>query len=316
MTTSNFDRMRTVFGEDLFQIIAEIGKTARKHGYRAALVGGAVRDLLAGKSSDDIDFLIEGQAIQFAKALSIEWDRIFPGAPAPLKNAAFARYGTVKLSFESPIAPGVDTLDFASARSESYPVPGGAPVVEFSDIDHDLARRDFSINAMAVMLDVDEHAELIDKHGGARDLKEKLLTVLHDRSFVDDPARIIRGIRFASRFGFSFEQHTAQLVEDAIANKFLNTLPRRRLLDEFRKALQERDAGSVLQAFEQFGVLEQIHPKTELHPDAMKVMNRPVSWESKFRSLFASLDDQAFHSVLDHFEVGKKDAQRFLGSGS
>jgi len=315
MTASNFDRMRTVFGEDLFRIITEIGKTARTSGYRAALVGGAVRDLLAGKSSDDIDFLIEGPAIQFAKALSAEWSRIFPGAPAPLKNAAFAKYGTVKLSFESPIAPGVDTLDFASARSETYPVPGGAPVVEFSDIGSDLARRDFSINAMAIMLDVDKQADLIDEHGGAQDLKEKLLTVLHDRSFVDDPARIIRGIRFASRFGFSFGQHTGKLATEAVRKRLLDTLPRRRLLDEFRKALQERDAGAVAEALHRFGVLTQIHPQIELRPELLSLLNRPVSWEFKFRSLFSSLDDSEFQNVLDAFEVGKKDGQRFFGSG-
>ncbi len=312
MSSSLFERMRTVFGEKLFRTLLGVNDAARAQGLRCALVGGAVRDLLVGQNSADIDFLLQGDAIKFGKALAAAWRNRFPEDPAPTKPIAFARYGTLKLNFSAEIAPGVQSLDFASARAETYPVPGGAPVVEFADIESDLSRRDFTINAMAIDL---ESGELIDLHGGAADLDRRFLTVLHDRSFIDDPARLIRGARLASRLGFAFSDRTGDLFEQGIADRLLDTIPRKRLLDEFRKALEEKEPLRVLQTLERSGVLSQIDSRIDLSAVAPEALQRPAQWEARFRRLFPQLDNGAFQSVLEDFGVSRKEARRFVDEG-
>jgi tRNA nucleotidyltransferase (CCA-adding enzyme) len=159
------------------------------------LVGGAVRDLLLGRGSADIDVVVEGDAAALAKRL---------GAGV----TSHERFGTAKVRLNG------HEVDIASARAESYPHPGALPVVEpNADLAADLRRRDFTINAMAIPL----HGEprLIDPHGGEADLVGRQLRVLHDASFIDDPTRVIRAARYAARFGFALEEHTAGLLRKA-----------------------------------------------------------------------------------------------------
>ena len=159
------------------------------------LVGGAVRDLLLGRPRTDVDLVVVGDAAALAERLG--------GAATEHE-----RFGTVKVEVEG------HEIDIATARTETYPEPGSLPVVApAADVEADLARRDFTINAIAIPLDGEPR--LIDPHGGEADLERGLLRVLHPRSFEDDPTRAIRAARYAARFGFGLEPKTEELLRAA-----------------------------------------------------------------------------------------------------
>jgi hypothetical protein len=160
----------------------------------AYLVGGAVRDLLLGLEGGDLDVAIEGDADMLADLPGFEVER----------EGLFltGRLHTDDLR-----------LDVAQARAETYPRPGGLPEVRPATISEDLARRDFTINAMAFPLAADD--QLLDPHGGLEDLRSELLRVLHPRSFVDDPTRALRAARYAARFGLELEPETDRLLRES-----------------------------------------------------------------------------------------------------
>jgi tRNA nucleotidyltransferase (CCA-adding enzyme) len=172
--------------------LADVREAAEEPVY---LVGGAVRDLLLGRPRADVDLVVEGDAAALAARLG--------GA-----EKEHERFGTVKVEV------GGHELDLATARTERYPRPGALPeVAPAASIEADLARRDFTVNAMAIPLQGE--SRLIDPHGGREDLDRGLLRVLHPRSFEDDPTRAIRAARYGSRFGFSLEPETSELLRCA-----------------------------------------------------------------------------------------------------
>ena len=178
------------------------------------LVGGAVRDLLLGRERTDLDLVVEGDAAELGQRLG--------GEVHAHERFATARVRTDELE-----------LDLATARSESYPAPGALPEVRPATLAEDLARRDFTVNAMALPLTGD--AELIDPHAGLADLETGALRVLHERSFVDDPTRALRAARYAGRYGFELERRTAELLRDAD----LETVSNDRIEAELRKLAAE-----------------------------------------------------------------------------
>jgi tRNA nucleotidyltransferase (CCA-adding enzyme) len=163
------------------------------------LVGGAVRDWLMGQPAGDLDFTVEGDAIDFARALQSERGG---------EVLAHERFRTATWTYN-----GLHT-DVTTARSEAYPRPAILPVVAPASIDVDLLRRDFSINAMALRLRDDA---LLDPLGGQTDLDRKLIRALHARSFIDDPTRILRAARYAARFGFDIEPSTRAWIDAGLA---------------------------------------------------------------------------------------------------
>lgn len=185
------------------------------------LVGGAVRDLLRGAPNPDLDLVVEGDAIALTEAI---------GA----KARGHDRFGTASVEIDGL------RVDLASARREHYERPGALPVVEAAGIALDLSRRDFTVNAMALPLF--GIAELIDPHGGLRDLRAGLLRVLHPGSFSDDPTRALRAARYAARLGFELEPETARLVERAD----LGTVSRERIDAELWRLVAEPAAPGAL----------------------------------------------------------------------
>ena len=180
--------------EALEHMHPELARVRELGGDPVYLVGGAVRDLLLGKGRADIDLVVVGDAAALAAKLGVQF-------------VSHERFGTAKVELNG------HELDIAAARSESYPHPGALPVVEPADnLEADLRRRDFTINAMAIPLAGEP--TLIDPYDGQADLAAKQLRVLHDSSFVDDPTRAIRAARYAARFGFGLEPHTATLLRD------------------------------------------------------------------------------------------------------
>ena len=299
-----------IFGEQLLQMVLRIAAASADRREKIHLVGGAIRDMFLGLRSDDIDIVVEGDAIAFAKQLHAAWPELMPGRPAPGKPIVFPKYGTAKLAFQTEIAPGVTALDFSSARAEDYPTPGGRPVTRRGDLREDLARRDFSINAMALEVNPEGTLTLSDFHGGESHLENKILSVLHDKSFVDDPARLIRGMRFAARFGFMFSEPTHALVEQAVSSGLLATLPRARLFDEFRKALCERNATAVIARLNEGQVLQQISPAFE--PSDLTGLIYPAN----LRRLARSSDDTAFAQLLSSFSLSPADVGRIVRSST
>ena len=196
------------------------------------LVGGAVRDQLLGHSRADLDVVVVGDAGALARAL---------GAP----SAEHDRFGTAK------VALGDDEVDIAMARTESYREPGALPdVAPAPDIETDLGRRDFTINAMAVPLQGDR--ALIDPHGGRADVAAGLVRVLHGRSFIDDPTRAIRAARYAARLGFSLEDETEALLREAD----LETVSVDRREAEYLRLAGEPSAPEAYRLLAEWGLVE------------------------------------------------------------
>ena len=193
-------------------------------GVNIYLVGGVVRDLILKRAVFDLDIVVEGDAISFAHKLS---DKIKGGFK---KHHAF---GTATVCFNK------HKIDFTTARTEIYSHQGALPKVKPASLVEDLIRRDFTINAMAISLNKDSYGQLIDIYSGLKDLKDKSIRILHDGSFLDDPTRILRAIRFEQRFGFRIEKHTFDLMKQAIDIDALSLVNPHRLRDELILILQE-----------------------------------------------------------------------------
>jgi tRNA nucleotidyltransferase (CCA-adding enzyme) len=195
------------------------------------LVGGAVRDLLLGRGRADIDLVVEGDAAELAARLGAE-------------VVSHDRFATAKVKLDG------HEVDIAAARAETYPYPGSLPEIAPARLVDDLERRDFTINAMAVPLQGD--AELIDPHGGRRDLEKGVLRVLHPDSFVDDPTRAQRAARYAARFGFELEPGTAELVRATD----LDTVSADRREAELLRLAAEAEAPKALGHLAEWGLIE------------------------------------------------------------
>jgi tRNA nucleotidyltransferase (CCA-adding enzyme) len=216
------------------------------------LVGGAVRDLLLGRGRADIDLVVEGDAAALAGRLGAE-------------VVSHERFSTAKVALDG------HEVDIASARSESYPRPGALPVVEpAAHLEADLARRDFTINAMAIPLT--EEPRLVDPHGGREDLEAGRLRVLHGRSFEDDPTRAIRAARYAARFGFELEPETAELLRRAD----LGAVSADRRRAELRRLAAEEDAAGAFALLAEWGLIELRPGGVELASRAAELIGRQL----------------------------------------
>jgi len=158
----------------------------------------------------------------------------------------------------------------------------------------DLYRRDFSVNAMALALSPPRFGQLIDFFGSQRDLKERKLRVLHSLSFVEDPSRVIRGVRFEQRYDFEFDRQTSSLIHAAVSAGFFKNLPGRRLAHEFRQLFEEREPLRGLERLDELGVLAAIHPNLSLTPGLRERLTRLRETLTWFRLLFTGEDFSAW----------------------
>ncbi|HUT75487.1 MAG TPA: hypothetical protein VM221_11730 [Armatimonadota bacterium] len=234
------------------------GRVARRLRMPVYLIGGSVRDLLLGRPSPDLDLCVVGDGIAFARALAREL-----GAP----RAVETRFLTSK------IASSAGTIDVATARRETYPRPGALPRVSPGDIDGDLARRDFTINAMALRLDR-RRRELLDPLGGGRDLSRRQLRMLHARSFVDDPTRLLRAARYAARLGFHLERRTLRLAREAVAAGVMDRVSGERLRRELLLLLEEPRASAGWRLCGKLGVSQALHPGLAVEADTPAALCR------------------------------------------
>ncbi|MFH1479065.1 MAG: hypothetical protein ABIG92_04740 [Candidatus Omnitrophota bacterium] len=218
----------------IFKLIKTIATIGDKEGIRLYIVGGVVRDILLGVKNLDLDFLVEGDAIAFTESLN----KALRG-----KLTIYKAFNTATLSLKGY------RIDFVAARKESYKRPASYPDVEPGTLKDDLHRRDFSINAMAISVNKKDLGRLVDHCDGYKDLRKGIIRVLHEKSFVDDPTRIFRAVRFAVRFGFEIEPETKKLMKGSILGGFLGEVNRGRIKKEIELFLREKDPLKCLESF-------------------------------------------------------------------
>ena len=231
----------------LFKLLKEAGLLADRLDLSLYVVGGFVRDLLLGIDNLDLDLVVEGDGIAFAQKLAAEHGG---------RVKAHERFGTAVV-----VLPDGVKLDVATARTEYYEFPTALPTVEQSSIKKDLYRRDFTINALAVRLNGRGFGDVLDFYGGQRDLKDKVVRVLHSLSFVEDPTRVFRAIRFETRFGFHLGKDTLALIKAAVKMELFHRLSGHRLLEELKALCSEREPKTALKRMAELDLLRFIHPK-------------------------------------------------------
>ena len=236
--------IQELYSQNLLDLLVKIGQIASKMSLKAYVVGGFVRDLLLERANYDIDIMVEGDAIPFATAV---------GQELQAECKLIERFHTAHIYLQNL------TIDFSSARKEFYRQPGALPEVSFSSIQDDLFRRDFTINAMAIDISPDNQFELIDLFNGKQDLDSGIIKILHARSFLDDPTRLYRALRFADRFKFILEPKTEMQFDKAIKLSYPSFLSKKRIAAEIDKAFSEKRPLSVLSKYQNTGLLTFYH---------------------------------------------------------
>jgi len=225
-------------------VFNSLRRRATLEGIPVYLVGGPVRDAVLNVPANDLDFVMIGDAPALATELAEELGGIV---------TIHSRFGTATVEIEG------DRVDVVTARKETYPFPGSLPEVSASGLEDDLARRDFSINAMAVPL-AGDNPEVIDHHGGLNDLAAKVVRTLHSVSFTDDPTRIFRAVRYEQRLGFEIDRDTLSDLKEAINAGHVDAVSGDRLRHEFEKLFEERRAAPMLLRAIDLGASAAVHP--------------------------------------------------------
>jgi len=291
--------------------VGEVSQCAMRMGIPTCLVGGPVRDLLLGKELTDLDVVVVGDGIAFARELSGLADR---------EMVPFSRFGTAFVVLSSGIR-----IDVATARRESYPEAGDLPLVEPATLEEDLRRRDFTINAMAIRLGPDRYGSFIDLHEGCRDLRAGVIRVLHEGSFRDDPTRILRAVRFRSRLDYELTAETGELLHEAVAGGLLEEISRERIREELVLILSEKSVIDALAMLSDTGTWDALFKSSVKSPEDTGELFRQGDealewyldctagsreetvepWVIRWLLLGADTSPEVFASVSDTFHMGR-----------
>jgi tRNA nucleotidyltransferase (CCA-adding enzyme) len=248
-------RLETALPADLLELLKVISQTAQEQHTALYIVGGFVRDLLLDIPSLDFDLVVEGDAILLAKNLAGRWG----GRVTSHHRFGTAKWHLTESSFSSNLRnKNHESIDLITARTEFYSYPTALPVVERGSIKLDLHRRDFTINTLALRLDGRHYGELHDHWGGLTDLRRGFVRVLHSLSFVDDPTRILRAVRFEQRLGFRIEDRTLELLNEA--HQMIEHLSGDRIRHEFDHILADSNVAKILGRLHQLNLLQVVHP--------------------------------------------------------
>ncbi len=254
----------------IVSLLKKIGEIAEHLGYNVYAVGGFVRDLLLRQENLDIDLVVEGDGIALAKTLQKE---------IKAHIHTYQKFGTAVIIF-----PDGFRLDIATARTEYYEFPGALPKVEMSSLKLDLYRRDFTINALAIKLNPNQFGLLLDFFGGQRDLKEGMIRVLYNLSFVEDPTRILRAVRFEQRFGFKIGKQTLDLIKQALKLNLLSHTTGSRIWHELKCIFLEPNPAGIIERLNELSVLKSFYPA--------------LKWGKNLKNLFKEIE-----SVLSWFDL-------------
>ncbi len=287
-------------------LLDSIAKIASIENVSVYVVGGFVRDLLLNIENLDLDLVVEGDGISFSKILSEK----FNGS-----TKSHQEFGTSKLTLQDK-----SHIDVATARTEYYSHSAALPAIEPSSIKLDLARRDFTVNSMAIKLEKQGVFSLIDIFGGEIDLKNGFIRILHDLSFIDDPCRVFRAIRFEQRFNFRIEDATRDLMLSAIENKSIDQLSGQRVINEIKLILNEYDPQKcvdrmrelcLLQTFApeissydfNWSVIEKIDSVLNWLETILSIPEHPPKWRVYFLGLFISMKGVVFEKSVKRLHL-------------
>ncbi|HIK08318.1 MAG TPA: CBS domain-containing protein [Trichormus sp. M33_DOE_039] len=334
----SLEQLRDLLTPRLWQLLTTASQAAEKRGWHLYLVGGAVRDLLLSEGASgtlmitDIDLVVDGfhktadvgAGVELAKALQ----EIYPAARLEIHGA----FQTAALLWHKD--PELDSLwvDIATARTEFYPYPAANPEVEASSIRQDLYRRDFTINALALRLTSPRAGELLDFFGGLLDLGAKQIRVLHANSFIEDPTRIYRGVRFAVRFGFAIEPRTEEYIRYAINSGVYDRTAQTnsktpalqtRLKAELKHILAAPYWELALKLLNDLGALQCIHPTLKLEYELLwqlrllercwkrfDAQKKLTPWQMRLELLIAYLAPQYRHKVAKNLQLPEDSMER------
>ncbi len=300
--------------DKIITLLKYLGETADKLDFNAFLVGGLVRDVVLKRKNFDVDIVIEGDGIQFAKTFADHF-----GA----KVRSYPKFGTAVL-----VMPDSFKIDVATARIEHYESPAALPVVKLTSLKRDLFRRDFTINTLAVHLNKGHYGTLIDHFGAMRDIKEHVLRVLHNLSFIEDPTRIFRAIRFEQRFGFKIGKLTESLIQNAVNINCLENLSKQRLFIEVKLILKEEDPIGAIEKMDGYDLLKFISPGLKLTEEVKNVLKEIKGilvwfnllyldviykpWKVYFHGLTSSLSDDALDNLATRMQAQDKEILRMI----
>ncbi|ATW24086.1 hypothetical protein DCMF_04180 [Candidatus Formimonas warabiya] len=271
-----WEKMRAVLPSPVFYLIEQIGSYGDRECVRVYLVGGLVRDLLLGIPNVDLDVVVEGDGLSFARVLAETFRA---------KISLHEKFSTATLYLPDGLK-----VDVATARTEYYEFPAALPVVETGSLKQDLYRRDFTINAMAVGLNQDTRGHLVDFFCGKSDLEQGIIKVLYNLSFVEDPTRIMRGIRFVHRYGFRMEPETKKFALQALEQGLMEKVSFSRLKEEFMLILHEENFALILENLKEMGLWERIFPEWTISEEVIKLLKEiPPTW-SWVKEYLAPLD--------------------------
>jgi tRNA nucleotidyltransferase (CCA-adding enzyme) len=291
----------------LFDAIGALGERAEG----VYVVGGTVRDILLGEDSFDVDIAVEGDAIEFARALAGALNgRITP----------HRKFGTAVVTYGDG-----GRVDVVTTRTEFYDSPGALPTVERAGLREDLFRRDFTINAMAVSLKPADFGRLVDPFGGRADLRAGALRVLHNLSFIDDPTRIFRGIRYEARYGLRLEEHSARLARGCIEMGLVGDLSSARLRDELQALLEDPGGAGGIRRLGEIGADRAIHPRLRADDEAAALFERALAlaaelkaeapaWRIGLALLGRDLSPEEAYDWLERLKVRRRDVNLIAGA--
>lgn len=259
--------MKERFPERIHQLLVQFGKVGDDLGYPVYAIGGFVRDLLMRVENFDIDIVVEGDGIRLAE----EFEK-----RNPCRIRTHRKFGTAIILFPDGLK-----VDVATARLEVYESPAALPKVERTSLKADLYRRDFTINTLAIRLNSANFGELIDFFGGIKDIKDKVIRVLHNLSFVEDPTRIFRAIRFEQRFKFQIAKHTQNLMRNAVEMGLIDRLSGGRIFSELVLILEEDNPIPALKRMKDFNLFPLLHPHLQFDEERMRLfeqIHQVINW--------------------------------------
>lgn len=262
---------------DILEFLKKAGLIAESKGFSAYLIGGMVRDILLGKENRDLDIVVDGVLDEYIEDLVLEfsgkWDY----------NRKF-RTGSIEL-------PSGFRIDLAETRKEVYQYTGALPEVESTDILEDLFRRDYTINVLAIGLNPGKWGILLDYFSGEADLEKGLLRALHRFSFLDDPTRIIRGIRLAVKLGFTFEEETSSLIEEAISTGDFSRLSIERVFKELKLLFEDRITPYLIKLLRKYPVFKLLNLDIAIEDRHLEEAERLEEYLADFHKKNYNIED-------------------------
>jgi tRNA nucleotidyltransferase (CCA-adding enzyme) len=263
------ETMENRYSPEILAALRRAGRLGRRRGEEVYLVGGSVRDLLLEVADKDMDLAVVGDGMAFADAYVGRYGG---------RLVCYRRFATALM-----VLPGGIKLDVVSARHEKYEHPGALPTIKPGPLWHDLYRRDFTINSMAIQLSGRHFGRLLDPFGGRRDLDRGAIEVMHNLSFVDDPTRMIRAVRFEGRYGFRISPRTRHLFQGAAAAHMLDRISGQRLREELLILLREPKPLPAIRRLDHLGVWESLHGDLKLSQDRIDLLARIGRHLSRWR---------------------------------